>query len=347
MSTTRVMPGLLDLTGRQFGTLKAQRMVSRHPEPKYAVRCEKCDATSEATHSSLVNGAARCRNSSCGKQQRQSGRELLAEQQRKAAEREAARRAEDLEASELRMSAESDGWERPSQYRPAPSEYQPLSERDRIALRERREAEEQERIEAERPRLEAARKANEERKVAEQHEHERSEKQRSYWSEWVLNDRDPKLFVSETMLRASMPLSEADAFNESAVKKFVSDTHEYRDYRTPENADHILSYLSRNGVRIIDVDTLKGAFVRLRDLGILHKKPAPPPVEPPRPMNLTITRPALPTPPGPKVHIGRDYNTGSDREFTQREVDRMSSKEYARAFPTASTIGDWLAALDE
>lgn len=348
MTGTRIMPGLENLEGRTFGTLRIGRMVERHPQPRYSTTCSLCSAQSTETNSRLVNGTARCRNSTCGKPQRLSGRELLAEQRRLTAEREAQRRAEDMEASESRMAAEcdADGYELPTKYAPTPSRYQPMTERERLALRDRREAEELERIEADRPRIEAERKAAEEQKAAKQHERERSQKQRAYWAEWVLNDRDPKLFVSDAMRTASMSTKEADNFNSAEVKKFVSDTHEYQEYKTPGNADLILNYLTRNGISITDRETLHAAFVRLRDLGIL-KKPEPQPVEQPRQVSLTEAPSQPQTPPGPTVYIGRDYATGRDREFTQREVDRMSSTEYARAFEVIPTISKWLTEINK
>lgn len=298
MSTTREMPGLIDLTGQQFGTLKVQRMVSRPPEPKYAVACAKCGTESTAIYTRLRNGAARCQFSGCGKPSKQ--RDRLSEERRRTVQREAERAAEEHEAAEQRMNAEceADGWERPTKYAPTPSKHVVMSERDRLELRERREAEEQERRNAERPRLEAERKAAEEQALREAQQHERNEKQRAYWREWVLNDRDPKLFVSPAMLSASLPVAEADAFNSAEVKKFISETNDFAEYRSPANADSILGYLIRNGVRIVDVETIRAAFLRLRDLGILTKKPAPRPVDKPRPVN----RPVEPS--GPRNHRG-------------------------------------------
>ncbi|MBS1799557.1 MAG: hypothetical protein JSS95_06990 [Acidobacteria bacterium] len=343
MTGTRVMPGLENLTGRTIGTLRVGEMVERHPQPRYTVACSLCAAQSTESQSRLTSGAARCRNGGCGRPQRPSRRELLTEQRRQTAERDAQRLAEDREASERRMAAEceADGWERPTKYAPTPTTHQVMTARERLELKARREAEELERIEADRSHLEAERKAAEAKAAAERREHERNEKQRAYWSEWVQNDRDPKLFVSDAMRTASMSPKEADAFNEVEVKKFIADTHEYQEYKTPGNAERILDYLSRNGVRIVDSETLHAAFVRLRDLGILEKKPTPQPVEQPRRVNLNVTR-SKPQPSGPKVYIGRDYATGLDRELTQREVDRMSSTEYARAFPVAKTIFEWL-----
>jgi len=67
-------------------------------------------------------------------------------------------------------------------------------------------------------------------------------------------------------------------------------------------------------------------------------------IDKPKPafVNLSI-EPA----PDPKTFIGRDCETGLDREFTQWEVDRMSSEQYRRTFRIAPTMTDLFIAMDE
>lgn len=345
MNGIRVMPGIIDMTGRTVNSLKVGPLVARHPRPRYEVICDRCGTRSTASQDQLTSGAARCRAGGCGKPVR--SRERVGSDEQLAA-REAERIAQELEVSERRMAAETDGWERPTRYKPTPDPYQPLSERQRLELRSLKEQEEQERREAERPRLEAERRANEEQTAREAAEQARKERERAYWADWVMSDSpDPKLYVSEPMRSASMPPKEAEAFTAKAAAEFA-ESPEYAPYRTVENADLILGYLRRNRINIADLATIRAAFVRLRDLGLLKQKPAPAPqsqpVELPRQINLAVQRQSTNA---PKTYKGRDYATGREREFTQREVDRMSSLEFQRAFQVVPTVGALFNAMAE
>ena len=348
MRNIRVMEGLEDLTGRQFGTLKIGDMTVRRPEPRYRTLCTVCSTQGTETQNRLTSGAAVCRYAGCGKAAPRRGRDLLTEQRQQIADREAERAAEEQTAAVARMDYETEGWELPKRYAPAPEPYQPTSERERLAFRERREAEEQERIEAERPRLEAERRATEKRKAIEQAQIERDERRRTYWAEALLSGPDPRLFLSEAMQAASLPKNDADKHNGREAAEFVAATPEYAEYRTPSNSEKLLAYLKANHIQVFDVPTLKAAFTRLRDLGVLKKRTAvqPIPAKQARPVNLTIespdTKPAKPG--GPMVYRGRDYATGRERDFTEREVNRMSSTEYARAFPVLGTVSELFTA---
>ena len=173
--------------------------------------------------------------------------------------------------------------------------------------------------------------------------------------ERILKGRDEELFVTPELLRASMPTVEAEKFNAEQAAEFVRTNPDYEAYRSDETLHAILDYFSRNGVRIFDAAMIKAAFSRLRDYGVIQKRLRPvPQVEPePRPqptrVSLTIERrePEPVKPSGPKTYIGRDWETGMEREFTEREINRMSSKEYARAFPVAPTVAELLSAMQE
>ena len=267
------MPGIVDLTGERFGTLRALRMTARHPEPRYAVRCETCNTETSESHSRLRNGAARCRFSGCGQPDKR--RDYLADERRAAAERENERLEEDRAASARRMDFETEGYERPTRYQPTPEPLE-MTERQRLEIREFREAEEAAQRAADAPRMEAERLASEKRAEAEEKERTRKERERAYWAEWVQTDRDPNLFVTPELVNASMPKAKAEEFTTQQASVFASEP-EYASYRTLENADVILAYLHRNGVHIADVETIRAAFRRLRDLGLLKQKTAPAP----------------------------------------------------------------------
>jgi hypothetical protein len=341
MTTTREMVGLAEfLPGQGVGRLRVQQLISRRPEPKYEAKCDVCGTVQVVTHSQLRHESARCRFSGCGKTSKPKGRDLLSEEHQRLATRDAQRLAEEREASERRMAAEADGWERPTKYAPTPDPHVVLTQRQRLELQAKREQEEAEERERLRPIREAAEQAEREAAQREQAQRGREAAQRAYWSEWIQSDRDPQLYVTPELLTASMPTKEASAHNEREVAKFMEMTPDFAEFRTPANADKIIAYFERNGVRIFDAAMVKAAFFRLRDLGILVKRPAPQPqrVEQPQRVNLSVAPAKAPS--GPKTYVGRDHATGVERTFTQREVDRMSSLEYQRAFQIVPTVSE-------
>lgn len=346
MPTTRVMPGIADQTGEKVNSLRVEGITSRTPL-RYAVQCEICSARTTESHQRLVSGAATCRNSSCGKSVRR--RDRLEDENRLAAERENQRRADELAVSAARMDAELDGYERPTKYAPTPDPYVPMTAREVSAARERREQLEAEERERQRPAREAAEKAEREQAQRLAAQHGREQKRQAYWREWVQSGRDPQLYVTAELLTASMPAKEASAHNEREVAKFIETTPDFAEFKTPANADKLIAYFDKNGVRIFDAAMLKAAFVRLRDLGILAKRPAPQPQPMEQPKRVNLSSPVEPTKPitGPKVYRGRDYATGREREFTQREVDRMSSLEFQRAFEIVPTVGELFTRMRE
>jgi hypothetical protein len=168
----------------------------------------------------------------------------------------------------------------------------------------------------------------------------------------ILRGRDADVLISPELANASMSRADAANFNREQAAFFVSDTPEYEAYRTPENLEAIGAYFERNGIRIADAKMIRAAFVRLREYGILTPRPAPvvepaPVPQPRRDVNLTVTREEPKQSTGPRVYVGRDWETGAERQFTEREVNRMSSAEYARAFPVAPTFRDWFIAAGE
>lgn len=326
MSTTRIThDGTVDLIGERFGTLLVDGIAPRAGhERRFTVRCEICNSQGVARYSQLRNGAAKCLNANCGKPTGRR-RERLEESQELIAKRQAELAEAQQRASAARMEFES------ADFEPTVS----FAERQAAILRERRDQEERERVEAEQraaeaPRLEAEREAAEQREKQEAEKRKREEARRAYECDWVLTDRDVKLYVTDAMRSAKMPKAEAEKFTAKAAEQFAG-SPEYAPYRTPENADIILGYLHRNGVYIADSETIRGAFVRLRDLGLLKKKPSPAPqpkpVEQATTVNLTI-EPA-PSKPEPVMFDGWDED-GNPRQYSEREVSRWSSEEMKR-----------------
>jgi hypothetical protein len=294
MSTTRVMTGVADFSGKKINSLRIGAMIARRPEPKYDTTCMVCGTKSTETQSRIRSGVAKCLNSGCGKDRL---REIVndtpsrARRREEAAESARRREREERRAAELAEAEET---------------FRKTSKELALTIREQ-----------------------------------------------ILKGKDDELFVSPELLKASMPSAEAQKFNGEQAAIFVRETPEYEKYRSNATLNEIMEYFSRNGVRIFDAAMIRAAFHRLRDFGVIQKRPVPN-VEPePRPqptrVNLTIehSEPEPAKPSGPKTYIGRDWETGMEREFTEREINRMSSKEYARAFPVAPTIAELLSAMQE
>ena len=327
MSTTRIMPGIANQEGRRVNTLVVGEMVSRLPLPRYRVTCERCGSETTESHERLNSGAAQCKAAGCGKAA-PPRRDRLDDERRAAAEREAQRAADERDISARRMAAETDDYELPERFAPKPSEHKPMTERERQSLREFKDQQEAEQRAADAPRVEAERKAAIEHAERDRHSAERTERQRLYWRDAVVATPDPKLFVSPELANAKMPKVAADQFNAEQVQKFIVDTPDYAEYRTPENSTAILDYLDLNGVRIADAATYRAAFVRLRDLGVLSKKVAPE-VKPASAPTRTVAQAVTPTENSNLEH-GWDHLTGQLLTLNRRQVALLSADDYRR-----------------
>jgi hypothetical protein len=320
MTDTRIMPGIVNMEGRTVNSLKVGKMVARHPRPMYETNCGRCGSSSTASQDKLTSGAARCHASMCGKAERVR-LDTLREERERIAHHEAEQAAADLEASERRMEAEIGDYEKP------------LGILESKIARERQKIEEAERVKAEE-------KAASKRETSEIAKRERQDAQRQYWAEAIQSGPDPRLYVTPELSTAEMPTKEAAARNEAQANKFVQTTPEFAEYKSPANADKIFAYLETNGVFIFDVETLRAAFVRLRDLGVIQKNPKnlKQPVERPTSANLTVAPAKAETKLKPAMFFGWDEN-GDPHEYTEREVARWSSEEMKRRLRLTAASG--------
>lgn len=150
---------------------------------------------------------------------------------------------------------------------------------------------------------------------------------RAYLRAQILSGPDHMLYVSPGLMHKSMATPEAQKFNGEQAARFIRETPEYESFRSDETMNAIFDYFARNGVHIFDVATLKAAFYRLRDTGVIQKRPIPK-IEPepaPKPaplrVNLTVD--------GPELEQGWDEN-GRPLTLTKRQVDRLSATEYRK-----------------
>lgn len=328
--STRVMAGLMSMEGREINGLRVGQMLSRRPQPHYEVTCNHCGARSSASQIQLTSGAARCRAGDCGKPAR--GRDGQPDLRKQLAAREAERIAQELEVSERRMAAETDGWERPTKYRPDPSPYQPMSERERLALRERRaEAEAAER--AERERIEAPIQA------AKVQLDETYRKLVAVQRDRLLGrTKDPDPVPSDPQLNGvRMSRAAADKFNVREFTKFQEQHPEI--FWTHELLEQMGAYWDANRLQIISATMLDALVSRYRDAGLLPDPPAPEPEPEP------IPEPEPSEPSGPTVYTGIDPETGVERTYTEFEVNKMPSETFRKTFRVAGTIAECFTAM--
>ena len=93
-----------------------------------------------------------------------------------------------------------------------------------------------------------------------------------------------------------------------------------------ENFNNILEYLWTQGVSTPHQEALKAAWLRLRELGLIEERPAVEPEPEPAPVQEPIETPA------DYEVSGFDPETGEPRKFTQREIWKMDSNTYRKAF---------------
>lgn len=207
-----------------------------------------------------------------------------------------------------------------------------MRERERIALREHRaqvEAEEQ----AEKDRIEAPIRAAQE-KLNQTHRELYSQIR-----ERIAHGRDREIFVSPALARASMIHEQAAKHNAASGREFLSRNSWF--YNSPANLDMLIQYFVRNGINVIDAEMWERAAERLDEYHLFPEKRSLPQPE------LVIEPQPEPEPTGPTLYTGVDWTTGNERQFTQREIDRMSSAEYKRAFPVAPTFRELFGAMNE
>lgn len=146
--------------------------------------------------------------------------------------------------------------------------------------------------------------------------------------EEVLNGQpDPWWETPADALDKSMSLDEAREFSREQSKLFRAAHPEY--YACQENFEAIVNYLVVQRVPIATVACFERAVERLDSLNLLlavpDAAPEPAPVEEPQ---ETIEPTEAPR---SALVDGWDIETGEPRQYTQREINQMSSDEFRRA----------------
>jgi hypothetical protein len=205
-----------------------------------------------------------------------------------------------------------------------------MRERDRIEWRRHRDE------------VEALERAEQERKeapirAAEAMLNETSRKLAEVMRERLLAKvQDPdRIPIDPSVATVRMTQQQADEFNRAEFRKFRESHPEvYWDHELIANVGR---YLEKNALKIITASMIASIIDRFREAGLLPDPPAPEP-EP-------VLEPEPEQPSAPKTYIGRDWETGGEKTFSEREINRMSSQEYKRAFQIAPTIKDLFIAM--
>ncbi len=206
-----------------------------------------------------------------------------------------------------------------SQYRD--TEPQPMSERQRLAIKERRDQEAAKEAE----RLEAVRKA--EAELVETH------RKIAALQRQVLTDPkfyDVDLYVNPELVNASMPTPEAVKFNVQAFDSFIDSTPSFLP--SPRNLDMLGDYFERHGVRIVSTTMLERLYKRMIEAGVPFEQLEPEPEPEPKPEQKRKVSLRIAPPAGPLTYEGWNQETGVKEVYSERQVARMSSEQYRRVF---------------
>jgi hypothetical protein len=168
--------------------------------------------------------------------------------------------------------------------------------------------------------------------------------------ERLLTQKDDEFEIDPSTFKPLPSGVSAEDYNTQQVKLFLQENADY--FPCQENLEAMTSYIQRNGpnLKLVSAVQWAWAYRRLSEYGILKPRPAPESFQRPQPVRINLEfeqrKPEQEKPTGSKIFIGRDPETGRDREYTSREIDRMSSKEYARTFPVAPTVAALLTAME-
>jgi hypothetical protein len=175
-----------------------------------------------------------------------------------------------------------------------------------------------------------------------EHEHEQKEqieKLKSSWEKTVnelaaaeklciqhLKDEDG--FEQSDELRAlrMSSIEEAQRFTVEQIDIFIRDTPEFLPCE--HNRRELIGYLERNGIDCFtDARTLRKAFDRLTQYGLLKQRPAPEPEPESQPAPVQV-EPSQPV--DDSYEDGYDEKTGQPLRLTRYQVARLSADDYAR-----------------
>lgn len=156
----------------------------------------------------------------------------------------------------------------------------------------------------------------------------------------VLQRSDDELFIDPATANVRMTPDEANRYNAEQAAIFRQRNPNY--HVSKANLETLGTYLEVNGIRIASAEAVQAAYARLDSLGLIEHATVPTPER--REKEQPSANRVDPTPhlshekPKREGETGIDPLTGLERFYTVREINRLSSDEYRRAFPTYSTV---------
>jgi hypothetical protein len=141
----------------------------------------------------------------------------------------------------------------------------------------------------------------------------------------VTGKPDPAWQTPASAAGLKMSIEQAKKYARQQAEHFVGENPEY--HRTQKNFETIASYLADQGVEIPTAETLKLAWERLRSFGMIEERMAPVPT--PEPVS---ENPPESIPSKPELVDGFDPDTGEPRKYSQREIWKMDSMTFRKAF---------------
>jgi hypothetical protein len=150
----------------------------------------------------------------------------------------------------------------------------------------------------------------------------------------ILTGKDDEFVIDPATFTPIPAGTSVDDWHRKESAKFLQENPDY--FPCEENLQAIKGYIDRNApkIRLVSAIQLEGAFKRLREYGLLKQRPIPEPAPRPAPVkvNLTITPSVAPSGPASESRKGFDPETGLEREYTPREIDKMSADQFRRIF---------------
>lgn len=145
----------------------------------------------------------------------------------------------------------------------------------------------------------------------------------------VVNGQPDPFWSTPEDANISLGLDEAKEFVREQSKLFRAANPWY--FPCQENFDAIVNYLIAQRVPIPTLSCFELAASRLRSLGMLKERPEPQPT--PAPVQPTTET----EPQQDGLTDGWDIESGQPRKYTEREINRMSSAEFKKAFKMWAT----------
>jgi len=210
-----------------------------------------------------------------------------------------------------------------------------LTERDRLAMRQRNEA-----IAADEARIERERKSAEELRAIQEEIRQNTIKLAEERKKRVLGYQEQH-YVPDDMKNVTMTWDDAAKFTSAEAAAFAEECEDWW-YPSPENKATLIEYFERRDAYVVDRRMWKAAAISLLRDGLLEPKPVPAPaVAPVAPVQRQedVDPPRVPDYlPRPIAHfepeqgaMGWDENN-NEVWYSAASISRMSSSQYKSAF---------------